>query len=151
MKTIAPFQKLVDEYCRREGVLNNTYAYILVGKRINPLRSIEELGLTDDGDENVVESVLHAQGGNAETDEESEEKTITLKVRSAGEDISFKVKKTTPFRKIFKAYADRKGVAMKSYKFFIDGQRVNDDHTPKMLELVDDDIIDAMIDQEGGY
>jgi len=44
-----------------------------------------------DGEENVVESVLHAEGGAVDDDEGAEEKTITLKVESNGNYISINI------------------------------------------------------------
>lgn len=64
--------------------------------------------------------------------------------------MAFKVKKTTKFSKIFKAFCDRKGVAVDSISFVYDGKRLNGDHAPKMYEMEDDDVIDAMIQQQGG-
>lgn len=70
---------------------------------------------------------------------------------SIGEEISFKLKKTTKLSKIFKAYAERKGVAIDSLSFIFDGRRLNPDHSPKQCEMEDDDVINAMVQQQGGY
>jgi len=52
--------------------------------------------------------------------------------------------------KIFQAYCQRRGVDLKSVRFMFDGQRVQPDVTPKMLELEENDQIDAMIEAVGG-
>jgi small ubiquitin-related modifier len=52
--------------------------------------------------------------------------------------------------KVFKAYADRKGVNESSMRFVLDGDVVKGDQTPKMLELEDGDQIDCMLEQVGG-
>ena len=39
---------------------------------------------------------------------------------------------------------------MHSLRFLIDGERINPDHTPKMLDLEDQDQIDCMLEQQGG-
>eukprot|EP01031_Cornospumella_fuschlensis_P047734 gene47734-58482_t len=79
------------------------------------------------------------------------EAPITLKVRDqAGEEMVFRVKKNTPMKKIFEAYAQRLGLNVSALKFAVDGEAVKDDHTPKMLELSDDDQIDVFIRQTGG-
>ena len=52
--------------------------------------------------------------------------------------------------KVFKAYGQRKGVQFQSLRFLIDGKRIENDETPKMLELEDQDQIDCMIEQTGG-
>ena len=83
---MAPFQKIVDEYCKRLGVQANSFVYMIDGERINTARSIAELGLdSDNPDDNVVESLVHAQGGAADGDDGvAGEQAITLKVRSNG-------------------------------------------------------------------
>lgn len=52
--------------------------------------------------------------------------------------------------KIFNAYAVRKGVQPNSLRFLLDGERINADDTPKMLELEDQDQIDCVLEQSGG-
>jgi small ubiquitin-related modifier len=52
--------------------------------------------------------------------------------------------------KVFKAYAERKGVNEASMRFVLDGDVVKGDQTPKMLELEDGDQIDCMLEQVGG-
>ena len=100
--------------------------------------------------------------------------TITIRVKDqTGEETFFKIKQSTRMEKVrapffftfsprappysprpppqvFTAYASRKGVAMHSLRFLIDGERINPDHTPKMLDLEDQDQIDCMLEQQGG-
>jgi small ubiquitin-related modifier len=67
-----------------------------------------------------------------------------------GEETFFKIKKTTKMSKVFETYAQRKGVQAASLRFLLDGERILDDQTPKMLELDDQDQIDCMLEQTGG-
>jgi small ubiquitin-related modifier len=53
-------------------------------------------------------------------------------------------------RKVFETYASRRGVAVDSLRFLLDGERIEDDTTPKMLELEDQDQIDCLLEQTGG-
>ena len=62
----------------------------------------------------------------------------------------FKVKKTTKMSKIFDAYAQRRGLQSNALRFMVDGDRVNPDQTPKMLELDDNDQVDVMLETVGG-
>lgn len=62
----------------------------------------------------------------------------------------FKVKKETKMQKIMDAYAQRKGIGSQSLRFMIDGQRVQPDTTPKMLELEENDQVDVMLETLGG-
>ena len=68
----------------------------------------------------------------------------------AGDEMFFKVKKATRMQKIMDAFAQRKGIAPNSLRFMLDGQRVEGDNTPKMLELEDNDQIDVVLEQVGG-
>lgn len=54
-------------------------------------------------------------------------------------------------QKIFEAYASRRGLAVDSLRFAVDGDRVQADHSPKMLELEENDQIDVLLQQTGGY
>ena len=62
----------------------------------------------------------------------------------------FKIKKSTKMSKVFKAYASRKGVEESALRFLLDGERISDTDTPKMLELEDEDQIDCVLQQVGG-
>lgn len=80
-----------------------------------------------------------------------EDQTITIRVRDqTGEEMFFKVKKTTKMSKIFDAYASRRGLTSGSLRFMLDGERVTPDQNPKMLELEDNDQIDVMLETVGG-
>lgn len=76
---------------------------------------------------------------------------ITIRVKDqTGEETMFKIKKSTKMSKVFSAYAQRKGVEVSSIRFLLDGERINDTDTPKMLELEDEDQIDCVLQQVGG-
>lgn len=57
---------------------------------------------------------------------------------------------TTSMGKLKKSYAERQGVAVGSLRFLFDGKRINDDETPKLLEMEDNDTIDVYQEQVGG-
>jgi small ubiquitin-related modifier len=67
-----------------------------------------------------------------------------------GEETFFKIKRTTKMSKVFETYASRKGVQVASLRFLLDGERIQPDQTPKMLELDDQDQIDCVLEQTGG-
>jgi small ubiquitin-related modifier len=52
--------------------------------------------------------------------------------------------------KVFETYAQRKGVQSSSLRFLLDGERIDENDTPKMLELDDQDQIDCVLEQTGG-
>ncbi|UJR10518.1 hypothetical protein I4U23_014721 [Adineta vaga] len=79
-----------------------------------------------------------------------------IKLRVVGQDnsqyseVQFKVKMTTSMSKLKKSYAERQGVPVNSLRFLFDGKRINDDETPKLLEMEDNDTIDVYQEQVGG-
>ena len=78
--------------------------------------------------------------------------TITIRVKDqTGEETFFKIKKTTKMSKVFETYASRKGVQAASLRFLLDGERITGDQTPKQLELDDQDQIDCLLEQLGGF
>jgi len=84
-------------------------------------------------------------------EKEAEAGTITIRVKDqTGEETYFKVKKSTRMEKVFNAYAQRKGVSASALRFLLDGQRINNDQTPKLLDLEDQDQIDCLLEQQGG-
>jgi small ubiquitin-related modifier len=73
-----------------------------------------------------------------------------LTTYKTGEETFFKIKKTTKMSKVFDTYATRRGVQPSSLRFMLDGERIDPNMTPKMLEMDDQDQIDCMLEQTGG-
>ena len=87
--------------------------------------------------------------------DEGHAESITIKVKdSTGEEMQFKVKKTTRMEKIFEAYActyltptincfllnlclssARRGISANALRFMLDGEKIGADQTAKMLEV----------------
>mmetsp|Transcript_36054 Transcript_36054/g.43065 ORF Transcript_36054/g.43065 Transcript_36054/m.43065 type:complete len:97 (+) Transcript_36054:117-407(+) len=89
---------------------------------------------------------------NTEAKPEGGNEPITIRVKDqTGEETFFKIKRTTKMSKVFDTYAQRKGVAAGSLRFLLDGDRVEGHQTPKQLELDDQDQIDCMLEQTGGW
>jgi small ubiquitin-related modifier len=61
------------------------------------------------------------------------------------------MKAHTPFQKMFDTYATRNNISSASVRFLYDGARLNSKDTPKALEMEDGDIVDAVLQQTGGY
>ena len=77
--------------------------------------------------------------------------TLTMTVADQnGAKTFFKVRTTTPFSKVMKAYAKRKGVEVTSLRFSFEGQRITDTDTPVGLDMNDTDQIDVFQEQTGG-
>lgn len=67
-----------------------------------------------------------------------------------GNEVYFKVKRTTKLKKLMDAYCARVGKEPGSVRFLFDGERIQPDATPEQLEMEDEDEIDAMVEQTGG-
>ena len=67
----------------------------------------------------------------------------------SGNLISFVVKKTTRMIRVFEAYAEKNDAEVLAFRFLLDGERIEADHTPKMLEIEDGDQINVMLEQGG--
>jgi len=107
------------------------------------------------GDEGKVKSGEGSSssggGGTADTKPGSSEH-LNLKVKSQdGNEVYFKVKRTTAFAKVMSAYCKKVGADQESVRFLFDGQRVRPDQTPEDLDMEDEDEIDAMVTQTGGW
>jgi len=76
---------------------------------------------------------------------------LSLKVKSQdGNEVYFKVKKTTSFAKVMNAYCKKVGADPEQVRFLFDGQRLRSEQTPQDLDMEDEDEIDAMVQQTGG-
>jgi len=62
----------------------------------------------------------------------------------------FKIKKSTPLKKLMNAFCSRQAVEINQMVFLYDGQRVLPEETPAQLGMEDGDLIDAMLHQTGG-
>ncbi|KAJ7641702.1 ubiquitin-related domain-containing protein [Roridomyces roridus] len=86
-----------------------------------------------------------------EVKSEDSASTINIKVvSSTGEEVFFKIKRSTKLSKLQGAYASKVGKDVGSIRFLYDGSRINDDDTPSSLDMEDNDTIDVMVEQVGG-
>ena len=59
--------------------------------------------------------------------------------------------KTTKFEKVAHAYASRKGIAPNAFRFLLDGKRLSPQESPDGRGLEDNDNIDVVYEQTGGF
>jgi small ubiquitin-related modifier len=113
------------------------------------LNSLMSMGLQNDG--RLFQIVVIFKDENARiAAERRAQETIAIRIKDqSGEETYFKVKRSTKFCKIFNAYASRKGVDVNSLRFLSDGDLVKHYLTPLLLELEDQDQIDAVLEQIG--
>lgn len=67
-----------------------------------------------------------------------------------GNEVFFKIKKTTPLAKLTGAYLQRQGISEESMRFLFDGNRIRNEQTPGELGMEENDVIDAVLMQTGG-
>ncbi|GFZ13469.1 Small ubiquitin-related modifier like [Actinidia chinensis var. chinensis] len=90
-------------------------------------------------------------GGGQEDDKKPTDQHINLKVKGQdGNEVFFRIKRSTQLRKLMTAYCDRQSVELSSIAFLFDGRRLRAEQTPDELEMEDGDEIDAMLHQTGG-
>lgn len=82
--------------------------------------------------------------------EEKQETHINLKVSDGSSEIYFKIKRSTPMRRLMEAFCKRQGKDINSLRFLMDGTRISPDSTPDEMELEDGDTIEAHREQTGG-
>jgi hypothetical protein len=88
----------------------------------------------------------------AEEGKDGAAKQVSLKVVNAdGAEVYFKIKRSTQLRKLMDAYCKKQGIAPTSVRFLYDGAPIDQLKTPDDLEMDDDDVIDAMVEQTGGF
>merc|ERR1711902_41409 len=75
---------------------------------------------------------------------------LNIKVKQDDSEIVFKIKKSTPLKKLMNAYCQRQSLEITQIVFLYEGQRIQMEDTPEDLGIEDGDEIDAMIHQVGG-
>ncbi|ESK83650.1 small ubiquitin-related modifier [Moniliophthora roreri MCA 2997] len=72
-------------------------------------------------------------------------------VSSQGDEVFFKIKRSTKLSKLQGAYASKVGKDVNSIRFLYDGARISETDTPASLDMEDNDTIDVMVEQVGGW
>jgi small ubiquitin-related modifier len=86
------------------------------------------------------------------TTKDNDSEHIKLKVLAQDNtEIHFKIRRTTPFKKLMEAYCQKQGIALTDVRFVVDGMRILPGQTPKELSLEDGDAIDVLSEQMGGF
>mmetsp|Transcript_458 Transcript_458/g.1018 ORF Transcript_458/g.1018 Transcript_458/m.1018 type:complete len:94 (-) Transcript_458:820-1101(-) len=87
----------------------------------------------------------------AEPMQEAGGEHLNLKVRATdGQEIHFRIKRTTRLEKLMNAYCTRLGQNIDAVRFMFDGEAVGKEQTPNEIGLDDGDVLDAMLPQVGG-
>ena len=113
------------------------------------------LRMTDAGLEGIEVSVVHVVHGGLDSllpqsGELQPKRTLNIEIKDQLGDIKyFRVSYTTKCNKIFQAYANMRGIPVDKLRFLLDGDRIDECHTPKMWKMEDGDQITALLEQTG--
>jgi len=66
------------------------------------------------------------------------------------DEVCFRLKTTTPFQKMFDAYASQTKLNAAALRFLFDGTRINPTQSPGAMQMEDGDTIDVYMEQVGG-
>lgn len=80
-------------------------------------------------------------------------KGATINLRVVGQDgseVFFRIREHATLGRLIDAYCDRRSIARSAVRFMFDGERVTDEMTPASLDMEENDVIDAMLQQVGG-
>ena len=147
-KSKSQLMTIFEGIANRQNVDFSNLRLYMDGERINSAQCIANYCF-DEGD--VIEVFGEQEGGGLGDDDDVPDAPITLRVKDqGGEEMFFKVKRTTKMQKILEAYAGRRGVQSNSLRFMFDGVRIVPDTTPKMMEMEDNDQIDVFLESVGG-
>jgi hypothetical protein len=135
----AKFSTLCDEYSQRKGLQAATLRFSCGGRKIFPHDTPDSLGM----DFTVTIEVIQLRAALPDT--------LCLRVKDMYNEFSnFKVKQTTPFRRIFNAYADQRGVREGSLMFYLNSMRSSPYDTAEILGLKENDFFDVIQYEEPG-
>jgi Ubiquitin-2 like Rad60 SUMO-like len=151
IKKHTTLKKVMDAYCQRQGKTRGLVRFLFEGQRIQDNDTPETLEM-EDGD--MIQVFLEQQGGEGVETGEADpvQKHINIKVKDdAGQETTFKLKKTTPLKKLMDAYAQQHGKTPDALRFYTpEGARIVPTDTPDSLELEEQDLIEVHIEQLGG-
>ena len=154
VKMSALMGKLKKSYAEWVGVPISSLKFLFNGRRINDNESPKALKMEHDDVIEVYQEQTEGEDSANKGDRVySEYETEDIKLKVVGQDskeIHFSVKMSTPMGKLKKSYAERVGVPISSLRFLFDGRRINDDESPKALEMEQDDVIEVYQEQTGG-
>lgn len=150
IKLSTKFEKVFKAYCDKKGLSMAEIRFLYENERLRSDTSPADMHM-EDGD--TIDAVINQLGGADEgVKKEGGSESINLVVKNqSGDEVHFKVKSTTRFEKIMKAYCEKKGIDVNTIKFVFDGKRIEKEQSPAGLDMEDGDTVDAIIEQLGGF
>ena len=91
------------------------------------------------------EGYASASGSGSSPRSRDSEATVTFKVLDAlGCEVHFKMAVNVAMRKAFDVYSQKKNIPRTSMRFLLDGEPIDPEHTPEMLDLQENDVINVI-------
>jgi small ubiquitin-related modifier len=155
VKTTTKLGKLKKSYCKRVRVPMICLRFSFKGLIINNLDTPKKLNMVDGDAIEIYQEQLEVavtslrfllDGMRIEPQPEEE----FLKLRVIGQnfneerEIHFRVKTSTEMVKLKMSFSKRVGIPLTCLRFLFEGRRVNDNDTPKSLDMVDEDVIEVL-------
>ncbi|RKF57593.1 Ubiquitin-like protein SMT3 [Erysiphe neolycopersici] len=75
---------------------------------------------------------------------------LNIKVTDNNNEVFFKIKRTTPLKKLMDAFCERQGKSPASVRFLFEGSRVQQTDSPEFLDMADGDTLEVHQEQIGG-
>ncbi|GAA6035254.1 hypothetical protein JCM8097_008786 [Rhodosporidiobolus ruineniae] len=75
---------------------------------------------------------------------------VTIQFNNNQEELTIKVKTTTPFKKIYNAVATNRGMDVATFRLTHEGRRIQFEDTPESLDFEEEEQVDCHIEQVGG-
>jgi len=144
------FDKLYDAYSKRRGMDRKLLTLNFDGLPLSVAQTPEELDMDN---EDLIDASYTGKiqaPGKVEVEISDDEETgqqvrIHVRLTSDNSIEKFQVQKDMEFKKLYEAYAKKKGVPRKKLKLEFDGLMIGDNETPEALDMDDEDLIDATI------
>ena len=156
VKMTTQMEKLKKSYSERVRVPVSSLRFLFDGRQINDDETPKQLEMEQD---NVIEvhqgqqeknlkmeepnALIDKMGDNAEAAGEIEYIKLRVVDPHSKYEIHVRVKMTTQMEELKKAYSERVRVPVSSLRFLFDGRQINDDETPKQLEMEQDNVIEV--------
>ncbi|KVI02314.1 Small ubiquitin-related modifier, SUMO, partial [Cynara cardunculus var. scolymus] len=137
IKRSTQLKKLMNAYCDRQSVELNSIAFLFDVKETEKKRVVEGVGEAALLIQNpLIDSPEKMSGVNNDEDKKpgtggDQGAHINLKVKGQdGNEVFFRIKRSTQLKKLMNAYCDRQSVELNSIAFLFDGRRLRGEQTP---------------------
>lgn len=158
--------KVANAFCDKMGMDPHTVRFLFDGSRIQENDTPESLEMQD-GD--LIEAMVEQIGGSGEEgdhageesprrsieeDEEravEEPRVVKLKLKHDNvKELEFRVRRTVKLKKVMDAWYKQVDAKPGTLRFLFDGHRLQDDDTADSREIDDGDVIQVVLEQQGG-